>query len=306
MLYRFKTSLWLLFAAVLFQSAIAAQETPDDAPIKVDTLLFTIPLTVSDRAGRSVPGLKKENFSVIQDGENQPIEFFLDENAPMHVAIVVDTSFSTKPVLENIQKAARDFLRVLRPEDKAIVVSFDHRTIFLSDLTSDAKKLSKAIENASIADRPGSDMNQAVAQIVENYFASVKGRKAIIVLTDGMVEKRAISFQQTLETLQKADTVFYPIIFRTKFYTDARLRNPNGKKPLPIELLHFLADETAGRFYERDATDLKNAFQSIAEEMKKQYLIGYYPQNIRKSSVVRVLVDRKNAFVQAKKSIFLD
>lgn len=297
----------ILLSLLIFQQPVKSQETPDDdAPIKVDTLLFTIPLTVSDNAGRNIPGLKRENFSVIQDGEKQQIEFFLDESSPMHVAILVDTSFSTKPVLDNIQKAARDFLKVLRPEDKAIVVSFDYRTFFLSDLTSDSRKLSKAIDGAAIADRSGSDMNEAITQIVNNYFARVKGRKAIIVLTDGMVEKRRISFQETLETMQKADTVFYPIIFRTKFYTDARLRNPGGRKPLPVELLHFLANETAGRVYEREATDLKTAFSSISEEMKKQYLIGYYPQNIRKSSVVRVLVDRKNAFVQAKKSIFLD
>ncbi len=150
-----------------------------------------------------------------------------------------------------------------------MIVSFDYRTLFLSELTSDKKKLSKAIEQANIADRAGSDMNKAVFQLMNNHFGSFKGRKAVIALTDGMVIRGDISTQQTLEILQKADTLFYPIVFKTKFYADARQRAAaKNRKPLPMEMLEFLANETAGRFYEKDVTNLKEAFQSIAEELK--------------------------------------
>ena len=80
----------------------------------------------------------------------------------MNVAILIDTSASTKEVLDKIQKSAREFIKVLRPEDRAIIVSFDYRTLFLSELTSDKKKLAKAIEQTRIADEAGSDMNRAV------------------------------------------------------------------------------------------------------------------------------------------------
>jgi VWFA-related protein len=301
-----KQLLLLLFSLVLLINVVQAQKTnDDDAPIKVDTLLLTMPLTVSDKSGRNVAGLKKENFSIFENGEEQEIEYFFNEEAPMNVAILIDTSASTKEVLDKIQKAARNFVKLFRPEDKGIIVTFDYRTAFLSELTSDQKKLSKAIEQASIADKTGSDMNGAIFQIVNNHFASFRGRKAIIVLTDGMVMKQAVSTQQTMDMLQKSDTLFYPIIFKTKFYSDARSNAAAKKrKPVPIEMLEILAQETAGKFYEKDAEDLKEAFQNIAEELKNQYLLGFYPQNAetRKSAVdIRIQVDRKELTVKTKK-----
>lgn len=277
----------------------------DDAPIKVNTLLLTIPVTVIDRTGRNIPGLKKENFSIFQDGDQQDIEFFANEEAPMNVAILLDTSYSTKDVLGKIQKAARDFVKIFRPEDKGIIVRFDYRTQFLSELTSDRKRLSQAIDNAHITDGAGSDMYEAISQIVNNHFASFKGRKAIIVLTDGMVTGR-YSTQQILNILQKYDTVFYPIIFKTKSNSGAG--RMNYKKPLPIEMLEFLAEESAGRFYEKEAANLKEAFQSIAEELKKQYLLGFYPQNTEPGKSlghIRIAVDRKDLTIQSKKISYI-
>ncbi len=301
-----KRKLLLIMLSLIFlTNFVKAQEPSDDTPIKIDTLLLTMPLVVKDKDGRNVTGLKKEDFSIIQNGDKQNIEYFFNEESPMNVAILIDTSASTKEVLDKIQKAARDFIKVLRPEDRAIIVSFDYRTLFLSELTSDKKKLSKAIEQTRIADQAGSDMNRAVVQLINNYFDSFKGRKAVIVLSDGMTLRRDISTQQTLETLQKADTLFYPIVFKTKFYAQARQRAANNnRKPLPMEMLEFLATETTGRFYEKDAANLKEAFQNIAEELKKQYLLGFYPQNTNTGYLnknIRIMVDRKDLRVETKK-----
>lgn len=298
-------SLLLLLSLILLVNFIKAQDTDDDTPIKINTLLLTMPFTVSDTSGRNIAGLKKENFSVFQNGEEQDIEYFFNEEAPMNVAILIDTSASTKEVLEKIQNAARDFVKVFRAEDKGIIVSFDYRTSFLSEFTSDQKKLSKAIEQTHIADQAGSDMNEAISQVVNKHFASFKGRKAIIVLTDGMVMRNTITTQQTMDVLQKTDTLFYPIIFKTKFYSEARSKAAASKrKPVPIELLEILAQETAGRFYEKDAANLKEAFQSIAEELKKQYLLGFYPQNTetgKSAGDIRIQVDRKELTARIKK-----
>ena len=299
-----KQLLLLLLSLVLLITDGKAQETEDDdTPIKVDTLLLTMPFTVADKSGRNIAGLKKENFSVFQNGEEQDIEYFFNEEAPMNVAILIDTSASTEKALDKIQKAARDFVKILRPEDKGIIVSFDYRTVFLSELTSDKKRLSKAIEQTRIADQTGSDINEAIFQIINNHFASFKGRKAIIALTDGMVIKRAVSSQQTMDVLQKSDTIFYPIIFKTKFYSEAMKRAAlNKRKPMSIEILEILAQETAGRIYEKEAANLKEAFQSIAEELKNQYLLGFYPDNSGKSlGNIKLEVDRKELIVRTKK-----
>ena len=295
-----------MLSLIILSNIVRAQDTNSDTtPIKIDTVLLTMPLVVKDKDGHNVSGLKKENFSIVENSEKQPIEYFFNEESPMNVAILIDTSASTREVLDKIQKAAREFVKVLRPEDKGIIVTFDYRTLFLSELTSDKKTLVKAINQAAIADQAGSDMNRAVVQLVGSYFSSFKGRKAVIVLSDGMAIKREISTQQTLDTLQKADTLFYAIIFKTKFYAEARQRAANNhRKPLPMEMLEFLAIETSGRFYEKDAGNLKEAFQNIAEELKNQYLLGFYPQNTDTEyfqKTIRITVDRKDLRIETKK-----
>ena len=98
------------------------QVPDDDTPIKVSTYLVNIPVTASDRNGRNISGLKKENFSIFQDGIKQEIAYFADEEAPMNVAILIDTSGSTMNVLGDIKEAAYEFVKLFRLEDKAMIV----------------------------------------------------------------------------------------------------------------------------------------------------------------------------------------
>jgi Ca-activated chloride channel homolog len=289
----------LLLCFNILSGTSKAQDEEDNTPVKIDTLLYTIPLTVSDKKGAYIAGLKKENFTIYEDGLSQPIELFLNEDAPMNVAIMLDTSYSTREVLDNIQKAARDFIKILRPADRAVIISFDDRTVFLSKLESDRKVLSNAIERVRVSNVNGSDMYDAITRVTQNYFAALKGRKAIIALTDGMVTGRGISAQQILDTLQKSDTFFYPIIFKTDS------NSARGKtKPVLVEILQIMAEETGGRFYEKDSTKLKEAFQSIAEDLKYQYLLGFYPRNTKTGAArIRVTVDRDGLFVRTKKRL---
>lgn len=295
--------LLLLCGSINFVKAQDVPDPADDKPIKVDTLLYTIPFTVTDSDGRHISGLKKENFRILQDGDEQEIDFFLDDQSPTNVAILIDTSISTKPVLSNIQKAAKDFIKVLRPEDKGLIVGFDYKTSVLSEFTSDRKKLSKAIDRIGIANRSGSAMNEAVNAIVKNYFASIKGRKAIIVLTDGIIDGKTVSDSKILSVLNNSETLLYPIIFKTASYFIKDSNQPNGRLISPFENLKNLADLSAGRLYEKNAATLNEAFQDISVELKKQYIIGYYPLDTGKSRRVRIRVDRQAATVQTRKSL---
>jgi len=173
----------------------------------------------------------------------------------------------------------------------------------LSGLTSDRKALSKAINQARISEINGSDMPDAIFSVVNNHFASLKGRKAIIVLTDGLVTGRVYTAQQTLETLQKADVILYPIIFSKNASRSTKLRTPSSS---PFGILKILTEETAGRFYEKEAAKLKEAFQSIAEDLRNQYLLGFYPEKSETGKSlghIRVAVDRKGFTVRAKKKL---
>lgn len=291
------TAFLLLFIGL--SANLKAQDEEDNTPVKIDTLLLTLPLTVSDKKGSYIAGLKKENFTIYENGLAQKIELFLNEEAPMNVAILLDTSYSTKDVLDNIQKAARDFVKILRPGDKAVIVGFDDRTVFLSKLESDRKVLTNAIEKVSVSNVNGSDMYDAITRVAENYFAGLKGRKAIIALTDGMVTGRGVSAQQILDTLQSSDTFFYPVIFKT-----GALKNK--QKPVTVEILQIMAEDTGGKLYEKDSTKLKEAFQSIAEDLKRQYLLGFYPRNTETGNLrsrLRVTVNRNETIVRIKKKL---
>lgn len=159
--------------------------------------------------------------------------------------------------------------------------------------------MSGAIERVRVSNVNGSGMYDAIARVTQNYFAGLKGRRAVIALVDGMVTGRGTSAQQILDSLQKSDSFFYPIIFRTD--SNSALKR---KKPVLIEILQIMAEETGGRFYKKDSTKLKEAFQAIAEGLKYQYLLGFYPRNNKTGATrICVTVDRDGLFVRSKKKL---
>lgn len=310
--------LTFIFSAI-GQTPVSSPTPQDDQPIKVSTFLLNIPVIASDRDGRYISGLTKDNFTILEDGEKQPIEFFADAEAPMNVAILIDTSLSTRPFLGNIKAAARDFLTVFRPKDQGLIASFDSETKILSDFTSDTKQLKHAIDKAHIAAHSGSRMEDAIYELVTNKFSSIKGRKAIIVLTDGVVGG-TISDEKVLSTLAELDVLVYPILFRRE-ETDLpalylqKIRLEDGevvtfaefekrRRQLFIERMNLYATDTGGRLY-NNSNNFKKIFQDIANELKYQYLVGFYPLNLDddKSHKVIVAVNRKEIVIRSKRRI---
>jgi Ca-activated chloride channel homolog len=322
--FKIKNLILLTFLSLTLASFCKAQD--DEPPIKVNTYLVNIPVIASDREGRNISGLTKENFSIFQDGVEQEIAFFAGEEAPMNVVILIDTSFSTKSVIGEIKKAAREFINVLCAEDQAMIVSFDYKTRILSSFTSDHKELFKAINKARIDHGLSSNMQDAMHQLVTKEFAQVKGRKAIIVLTDGDV-KGEISDQKLLNILSESDVLVYPVITKDeKLFSEIPLPGylilPSGQKTRSKKEMrkilndHFkerelfmnvIADTTGGRLYPSDSKDFKQIFQKIADELKKQYLIGFYPQEVEagKQTEIKVDVNPDDIVIRTKRRIRL-
>ena len=311
--------------SLVFVNIAGAQDADDRETLKIDTLLVNIPVIASDKDGRNVAGLKKENFTVFQDGKKQEIEFFADEDAPMNVAILVDSSYSTNKILVDIKDSARDFIKIFRAEDKGLIASFDYKLKILSDFSSDQNKLTKAINKISIAKKSGSAMQDAMFEIIKKQFANVKGRKAIIVLTDGAVGGGIISNQNILDILIESDTLVYPIIFQSgedlslyfrpsktvtmvdgeKIDGGEYLKQLEDAKKRAINFTKTLGDLTGGKFFAADSTDLKETFKKIADELKKQYLVGFYPQNLDdgKPHKIEVKVNLEDITVRTKKVV---
>jgi Ca-activated chloride channel homolog len=321
-------TLFALSFGCLFSPAVKSQDKTNEDVIKVDTNLVTIPVIVSDRQNRYISGLKAENFTVLKDGEEQNVEYFIAEESPINVAILLDTSRSTEPVLEEIQTAALEFIKQLKPGDRCMIVSFDWRVNVLSGLTNDREKLNRTILNAQIGERVGTVLQDAVYQTVDKNFLGVKGRKAVILLTDGKDHGSFTEKDELIYRLEESDTLVYSIFYETGFrqgqmrrerfpFPDRRDRrgiwrrggNPERRRQRQEqanedarEFLQEMADVSAGRFYEKEIKDLSKTFEAIAEELRKQYLIGFYPENVENGKVyqIKVRVDRRDAVVRAK------
>jgi VWFA-related protein len=331
-------SLFLLVSFSIFVVQARAQEARQDETIKINTDLVSVPVVVSDRQGRYIPGLKAEDFSLYQDGIKQTISFFGAEEEPLNVALLLDTSRSALDALELIQDAAQDFIRLLQPADRAMVASFDRTVKALSPLTSDRKRLARAVEQVEIGERFGTVMRDAVLEVVEQYFASVKGRKAIVLLTDGKDFGSSISKDELLDKLEESDVMVYSVLYDTSFTPMARRRGGGRRGGMgggrrggvwfprdrdrdergggvrdrerkrnedALDYVEQMADVSAGRFYQNDVTDLKETFALIADELRKHYRLGYYPPDTEDDSgahKIRVKVDRADVAVRSRGS----
>jgi Ca-activated chloride channel homolog len=195
-----------------------ADETPEtfdeNGTIKMDTTLVTIPVSVVDRDGKFVPFLARRDFRVYEDGVEQSIEIFNSVRTPFHVALVIDTSRSTVFKLEDIQDAAIAFIKELKRDDQVMVVSFDTKVRLHCDFTSDYDELRHAIYETRTGG--GTKLYEAVDVVVER-MAKIQGRKAIVLFTDGVdTSSRYSSYEDTIEKVEEADVLVYPIKYDTE------------------------------------------------------------------------------------------
>jgi VWFA-related protein len=279
-----------------------------DEVFQVDTDLVTTPVSVLDRNGRFIPGLKKKDFKIFENGKPQAVTYFQSEEQPFTVVLMIDCSPSTRYKIDDIHYAAVRFLDQLRPSDKVMVVSFDSRVrLYTPEPTADRKELFAAIYKAQFGS--GTSLYDAVSAVSRLEQMQITGRKAIVIFTDGVdTTSRSASIQSTLEQAEELDALIYPIRYDTQ-----QANNPRQGAPAPIDLaklmkdnpgvpipqgmliragrgqsaaeyergrlyLDGLAEKSGGRIFEADTTqNLDTAFAGIAEELRRQYYVGYYP-----------------------------
>lgn len=340
----FVTKLALACLLFVLLNAPSAPAQEREQAIKIESTLVSVPVTVSDRSGRYLSGLKAGDFTLYRDGVKQPISFFSAEEEPLNVALLLDTSRSTQNVLDDIKDHASDFLKQLRPRDRALVIAFDYTVHVLSPLTSDRKQLERAVKGAEIGEYVGTTLRDAVFEVIEKHFKQVTGRKAVVLLTDGKDHGSRTSVEGLLERAEESDTMIYSIFYTTGMMNlrpdgrgfprrdrrDLPPDNRNGRRRFPltgettqfpdrrqrrerrekmneraVEFLEELSEVSAGRFYENELTDLKQTFSMIADELRHQYRLGFYPdgEGVRGTThKLRVEVARQGAVVRARRS----
>jgi VWFA-related protein len=325
-----------LLAAVLLAAiipSVCAQEPQVDDRIKIETNLISVPVIVSDRDNRYVPNLKVEAFHLFDNQVEQKISYFDTGEEPLNVVLMLDTSFSTSGVLDDIKKAAREFLKELRPQDRAMLVTFDWQFQRLSDLTNNRKQWDEAIKHTKVGRYVGTVLNDALMDVSRNVLQPVRGRKAIILLSDGEDHGSVVTPEDLIKAESEADAMIYSIYYRGElqrflddrgrhggghrkrgpfpFVTPQRPGGPRGRGGPPpwrrphegFDLMERLAEITGGRFYEGETKKLKETFALIAEELRHQYRLGFYPEELKRdgaSHALLVKVNLANVSVRAR------
>lgn len=195
----------------------------------------SVPVSVSDREGRYIPGLKKDDFRILRDGKEEKVAFFATEDEPVNVALLIDTSESTKPVLDKIRDAAKDFIELLNNKDQCMVATFDSEVKIINPFTSDRDELEKSLENIQTGKREGTIVFSAVEKIAREHFAPKQGRKVIVLLSDGKDYGSSVSKRDLLGGLEESDVMIYSIFYQTgRVFVDSKgavKPEPETKKP---------------------------------------------------------------------------
>ena len=207
-------------------------ETPPEEPqdvetLKTDTDLVTVPLIASDANNIYVTDLRQEEFAIFEDGVQQQIAFFGKVAAPFHVVLMLDTSSSTKDNLKQIQQAAVVFVEQLQPADRVKVISFDDAVKDLNEFTNNRETL----RNAIYSTRPGEGTKVYDAvELALNTIRKIRGRKAIVIFTDGMDWHSAqATYDGTIRWLDEEGVMVYPIRYDTRATTERLAREQSGQ-----------------------------------------------------------------------------
>lgn len=228
---------WLLVFLAFGVSTPFAQTTKkaEDEEIRVDTDLVEVPFVVTDRAGKPILNLKKDNFVVYEDGKLQALTDFSATSAPFEVALVLDTSGSTLAELPLIQRAAQNFIASLRPGDRVSIIAYRAQkeagkssaiTEVLVPLTSDRTILADAL--GKVQTSFGTPYYDSLVQVAEKVFRDppgeqFRGRRALVALTDGVDSTSVTDFDEVKELLERTGAAAYFIKIDTRDYFEENL-----------------------------------------------------------------------------------
>lgn len=316
----------------------------DDEVIKVETNLVTIPVTVLDRDGRFVSGLQQNDFQIFEDGIQQKIEYFASLEQPFTVVLMIDVSNSTQFKIDEIQNAAIAFINQLRQNDRVMVIAFDEKVKVLAQPTSNRNTLRNAIRQINFGGGTSlyEAVNYTINQELKRVSGR---KAIVLFTDGVDTTSRRATYQSTVKEAEELDAMIYPIRFDTSGFMNGGNTGGSGRYPNPPSrrsggsvlgqilgailtggnvqvgtgggtssgdyqkgrrYLEELASVSGGRKFEASTIyNLDAAFSGIAEELRRQYAIGYYPESEGQAGQrkqIKVRVDKSNAVVRAKNS----
>jgi Ca-activated chloride channel family protein len=291
-------------------------EVDEGSVVRVSTSLITVPAVVMDRNGRYIGSLRKEDFQIYEDGVEQNVSYFASVEKPFTVALMLDVSGSTQTQLAQIREAANIFVSRLRSNDRMMAITFDGQVNVLAEATDVGSIRRSKLHIPPVTD--GTVLYDAVDFALKR-MAQIPGRKAIVLMTDGVDQSSTASVKSTLSECAEQDVLIYTVQYNTLAQLPQRLsqiKNEKARRKVQERLmkgyavsepyLRGLAEKTGGRFYRADdLRDVGPAFEAITSELGVQYSLGYYPKQNSGSGTergIKVRVRYPNLVVRARDS----
>jgi VWFA-related protein len=314
-------NLRFLFTAALWVAPLAAQ----DEPIKVDVNVVNVLASVHDKKGALINSLQKDDFQLLEDGQQQTIKYFTKEtDLPLTIGMLVDVSGSQANLIDIERRAASEFFRaVLRKKDVAFLISFGADSELLQDITGSPRLLQEGLDrlrlNAGVsyggggpvptANTPrGTVLFDAVSLAATDRLQKEVGRKVIVLITDGGDQGSTFTIKRAIEDAQKSDAVIYSIYYVDPSAYMGRRGGFSFGDAGCESCLKQMSEETGGRVFKVDrGHSLQDAFRQLQDEMRSQYAIGWTPVSDRKDGAyhkLEIKVADKNFKVQARKGYY--
>jgi Ca-activated chloride channel family protein len=287
-------------------TSASKQQAGEDEVVRVDTNLVTIPASIMDRDGRYITDLRKEDFQIFEDGVEQEVAVFVPVEQPFTILFLLDVSGSMTYKMEDLGRAANTFVSQLRPDDKLIAASFDDWVKVLFEPT----KISNLPKRIKLRSGGKGTLLYDAVDFALKRMRKVQGRNAIVLFSDGMGEGIFATAKGNLHDAEEQDALIYTVQFNT--YPTALPPGFGGKQQYYESLeaadnyMRGLAQKTGGRHYQvENIADLEKTFGLVADELRRQYSLGYYPRmrlEAGQRRQIKVKVRLPNLVVQARDS----
>ncbi len=249
-------------------AACAQQQQPE---LRIDTKLVVVYTNVTDKTGAIVGGLTKTDFKVLEDGRPQEIGIFeRDSQQPLAMTLAIDTSGSTFKDRSLEQDASKRFIHaLLRQQDQMSLIEFATDVRQLTDFTNKMPQLDRALSNLRGGDATA--LYDAI-YLGSQGLARKDGRKVLVLVSDGGDTAKSTTYDQALEQALRAEVMIYSII-------DVPIEASAGRDLGGEHALITLAEQTGGKSFYANAGGLDKAFEQVSDDLRTQYVIGYYPKN---------------------------
>ena len=299
------------------------QKKTDDETIRIDTDLVMLNATVTNGRGRFAANLKQSDFSVYEDGVKQQLEYFnTGDREPISLGIIFDTSGSMIDKIDGVRDAVEHFIKAVSPGDEIFLIRFSNQADLAQDFTDDRRRILRAIDR--LEPRGSTALYDAIVMGLDRIGEGKHRKRALMLLTDGNDTSSRIKLDDAVGLASESEVIIYALGLghgeRGSFGHGGGHGRHGGiifsrqnNDTVDMKSLRAFADATGGEafFLEnahkggRDLVD--EAAQQVADELKQQYTLGYYPTNTRKDGSfrkIKVEVTDKSLRVRAKRGYY--